>query len=252
MTATELQALLMGEAGATDLGLEADLETARLKMLATRTPAAEAGESTMERFYVDHGRWFIEPEKPRALPVVAKAVWSGKRLQIRYRRPQRDPLHVQRLLDPLGLVLKADQWYLVAAHRGQVRTYRVSRIDDAVLQQEDLHRPQGFVLSQYWAESRAAFESGVYSYTVRLSIPNTEIQALRSALPGVDVDQAVEHAQVMGDQWELQLQTEKLEIVAHQLLGVPGVHVIDPPELRQRLHERGAELMELNSPPGSS
>lgn len=67
MTATELQALLLGEAGARDLGLEGDLKTARVKMLATRTAGASVSAVTVERFHVDHGGWFVKPERPAAL-----------------------------------------------------------------------------------------------------------------------------------------------------------------------------------------
>lgn len=251
MTAAEVQALLLGEAGARDLGLEGHLETARVKMLATRTAGAEVGESTVERFHVDQGRWFEEPERPAALADVAHAVWTGRRLGFRYRRPHRAPAEVRRLVDPLGLVLKADQWYLVAAHRRQVRTYRVSRIESAEVREQEAWRLEGFELGRYWAESRSAFEGGVYTVPVRLTIPESSGGALRAALPGVAVDQALEEASRDEGRLQLDLRTERLEIVSHQLLGVPGVKVLEPAELRERLYVRGVDLASHNALAGS-
>src|SRR5690625_705121 len=127
MTAPELQALIIGEAGARGLGLHTDFETARLKMLTTNAAQAETVEPAQERFLIDNERWFSEPEHPAALPDVARAVWSGRRLTIDYQRPGGERTPRRRLLDPLGLVLKTDSWYLVAAHRRSLRTYRLSR-----------------------------------------------------------------------------------------------------------------------------
>ena len=63
------------------------------------------------------------------------------------------------MLDPLGIVLKAGNWYLVAAHDGQLRTYRVSRVLDVEADRGAVGRgPSGFDLSAYWTESTAAYE----------------------------------------------------------------------------------------------
>src|SRR5690625_6642275 len=77
-------------------------------MLTTDAAQVETVEPAQERFLIDNERWFAEPEHPAALPEVARAVWSGRRLTIDYRRPGREQAPRRRLLDPLGLVLKTD------------------------------------------------------------------------------------------------------------------------------------------------
>ncbi len=62
------------------------------------------------------------------------------------------------MLDPLGLVLKAGVWYLVAAHDGQLRTYRISRARAVRSLPEHARRPTGFDLAGYWSESITAYE----------------------------------------------------------------------------------------------
>ena len=74
------------------------------------------------------------------LALLADAVWEARRLAITYRRGDSE---VERSLEPLGLVLKAGVWYLVAASDGQVRTYRVSRIRSATVGDEPITRPPG-------------------------------------------------------------------------------------------------------------
>ncbi|WP_010524849.1 YafY family protein, partial [Nesterenkonia sp. F] len=203
MTGVEVQALLIGEAGAGELGLAAEFEAARAKMLAA-SPAARpsgggragagdddgAAARAAERVHIDHGRWFTDPERPSALPEVSRAVWQDRRLSVRYERPGRPP--VRRLLDPLGLVLKTDRWYLIAAHQAAVRTYRLSRIVDAVVVDEPVRRPEGFSLVEHWRAARAEFEASIFRLPVRLAIPESSVPVLRTVLPGVDVDGALE------------------------------------------------------------
>src|SRR6266508_3503933 len=57
---------------------------------------------------------------------------------------------VERTLEPLGLVLKAGIWYLVANREDQIRTYRVSRVTEAHVRDERFTRPDAFELSAYW------------------------------------------------------------------------------------------------------
>ena len=252
MTAPELQALIIGEAGARGLGLHTDFETARLKMLTTNAAQAETVEPAQERFLIDNERWFSEPEHPAALPDVARAVWSGRRLTIDYQRSGGERTPRRRLLDPLGLVLKTDSWYLVAAHRRSLRTYRLSRIRSAVVHEDAAWRPTGFSLAEHWADSRAAFEASIHTVPVRLSIEMDAVDALRDALPGVDVDAAVASAGIEDGRLQLELLMESLEIAAAQLLTVPGVSVEEPADLRGRLFERGQDLVARHRPGGSS
>ena len=134
LTPDEARALfLFGGRGspAADLGLEAPLRGALRKLLAAlpepqRPEAEEAGR----RVVVDPRGWLRQPEELPHLPAVQAAVWSGRRLRIRYRSAGAEKA-AERVVDTYGLVSKAGVWYLVAADRGEPRTYRVSRMEAA-------------------------------------------------------------------------------------------------------------------------
>ncbi|MEV4902409.1 WYL domain-containing protein [Citricoccus sp. NPDC055426] len=267
MTASELRALVIGEAGARELGLQEDFTTARLKILGTRTARDPGVGSASERFLIDHERWFSTPARPAALPVVSRAVWSGRRLTIAYETgagspraaeppadPPRSPAAPSRLVDPLGLVLKTDVWYLVAAHRRRVRTYRLSRIVSAEIHGDEAWRPEPFSLADYWERSRAAFETSLQSLPVRLSIPAAAVGALQDAVPGAGTRSALAEARRQDHQQghqqddqqdhrlEIGLLMENEDIALGQLMPIPGLEVHEPAGLRRRLWESGREI----------
>ena len=68
---------------------------------------------------------------------------------------------VERQLQPLGLVLKAGVWYLVAQVGDQPCTYRVSNIIDRAVTEESLNRPKDFDLPRLWVTSSRAFETSL-------------------------------------------------------------------------------------------
>lgn len=252
MTGPELQSLIIGEAASRDLGLDAEFDAARLKMLTTTSAQDEAVVPAQERFLIDNERWFSKPERPAQLSAVAQAVWSARRLTIHYRRPGHDPSVVRRLLDPLGLVLKTDSWYLVAAHRRSLRTYRLSRITSAQVHDEEAQQPAEFSLADYWQQSRAKFEASVNTLPVRILIAEDSVGALRAAVPGSDVAAAAQKAMRSGDRLDVELDMERFDIALAQLSSVPGIEVVHPAELRRELFERGQELVARNGPPGCS
>ncbi|NJK53954.1 MAG: WYL domain-containing protein [Leptolyngbyaceae cyanobacterium SU_3_3] len=47
------------------------------------------------------------------------------------------------MVSPLGLVAKGSIWYLVAAAGAEVRSYRISRVQDATLMDAPLRSPGG-------------------------------------------------------------------------------------------------------------
>src|SRR5262245_61855457 len=119
----EAEALFVGPAA--ELGLGRELAAARLKLLAS-LPAElqERADRAARLFHVDTRGWFREEDRVPHLPLIAGALWRGRRLDIRYRE---GPTVVSRRLDPLGLIHKAGVWYLLARRRGGERVSRGPR-----------------------------------------------------------------------------------------------------------------------------
>src|SRR4029078_6676391 len=131
MTADEAEALfLSGLPGpAAELGLGTVMTAAQLKVMAALPGELRARASRLvERFFLDAAGWFHGSEQVPHLSTLAEAVWESRRVTITY---QRGDSRVERVLEPLGVVLKAGTWYVVAANEEQLRTYRVSRVIDA-------------------------------------------------------------------------------------------------------------------------
>ena len=129
----------------------------------------------MERFHLDAAGWFQAGEPVPHLTAVSDAVWEGRRLRMVYAR-DRDAT-VERVIDPLGVVLKGGVWYLVARSDDQTRTYRISRIADAETLPDRFERPNGFDLATYWTESSAAYEENAPRTMPRPSVHEIELGA---------------------------------------------------------------------------
>ncbi|MBW0105875.1 YafY family protein, partial [Pseudonocardia sp. KRD291] len=103
-----------------DLGLSSALAGAQAKLLATLPEPLRAHAAMVaQRVHVDAPGWFHTPREVTALSTVAEALWSQHVLHVRYRRGAGErATEVERTIEPLGLVLKAGVWYLVAAGSG--------------------------------------------------------------------------------------------------------------------------------------
>ncbi|NEA26688.1 helix-turn-helix transcriptional regulator [Actinomadura bangladeshensis] len=153
---------------ATQLGL-GDVLAAELKLLAALPPALRTRATRIrERFHLDAPGWFRTPDDVPHLHAIADAVWNQHRIQVRYRRWQR-PQQVTRTLEPLGVVLKAGTWYLIARpadhtgdHTGDPRTYRISRVLALTVLPDRFDRPDGFDLAAHWTAYTERFEADSY------------------------------------------------------------------------------------------
>ncbi|MFR9800733.1 helix-turn-helix transcriptional regulator [Pseudonocardia sp. RS010] len=158
-----------------------------------------------------------------------------------------------REVEPLGLVLKAGVWYLVARVGDDVRTYRAARITEAEPLGETFERPTDFDLPAWWAESAARFAASMLRETVRLRLSPAGLRAL----PHV-TDAEAAHAAVTAagepdaeGRREVRLDVESLRVAAGQLVALGGeVEALEPPELRAMLAEHGRALAERNAPLG--
>jgi predicted DNA-binding transcriptional regulator YafY len=210
LTADEAEALFAaGVPGpAAELGLGGELAAARLKVLAALPSELQERATRAERlFHLDARGWFRAEDSVPHLPALASAVWSGCRVRIRYREGMRV---VQRTIDPLGLVIKAGAWYLVAHRVAGMRVYRVSRVVSVRPLDEPCSRPEGFDLAAYWREWSREFEE---------SRPRVEVVA-------------------RGRKGERTLVFESLEQAHREMLRYgPDLEVVAPEELRARIAE---------------
>ena len=252
MTPDEAEALfLSGLPGpAAELGLGTVVTAARLKVLAALPPELRTRASRLvERFHLDATAWFQAGEPVPHLGVLSEAVWETRRVEIDYAKGRDES--VARTIAPLGLVLKAGVWYVVAVADESLRTYRVSRVVEARPLEERFERPEGFDLASFWAESSAAYERDVPRLEVTVRVPEDRIGWLRRAVGGATVDAA---DRIPGDDpegWQrLRLRLDWPGEVPAQLLSVGSdLEVLEPPELRQRMREVARATLARYDPP---
>lgn len=247
LTPSEAQAVfLSGLPGpAQDLGLGGDVEGARLKLVAA-LPAAwrEDAQRVSTRLHLDPVDWYRESEPTPHLPTVAAAVWNGHQIRMRY-ESWADT--VERTVSPLGLVLKAGVWYLVATPAEVVsgagreaRTYRVSNILAAAPLAAPVRRPARFDLAGYWAQSIQRFESGIYTGEAALLATPAGLQGLRALSSAVARAVATAPPSRRKDgRVPVTIPIESVEHACGQLMRLsPQVEVLRPVALRRALVER--------------
>lgn len=237
MTEDEARALfLSGLPGpAAELGLGTVMTAARLKVLAALPTELRARATRLvERFYLDAAGWFRPDDVVPHLPVLAEAVWESRTVLVEYDRGDEV---AERILEPLGLVLKAGTWYVVARRDGEIRTYRASRIRSLVIRDERFDRPAGFELASYWLESSAAWERDVPRLEVDVRVDPAFVDDLADQI-GAEAFASAETLEADDqDGWvRLRLRLTYPHDAPGRLLGL-GSHleVLAPPETRQRV-----------------
>lgn len=134
-------------------------------------------EDIQQRIHIDVAGWRQIAGTVPTLPTVQEAIWGERKLLISYQRAEdRD---VERVIDPLGLVAKGSLWYLVAAHDGELRTYRVSRINEAEVLDEPCVRPADFDLAAFWAQSSREFITNLPQYRATVRAAPSTVQMIR-------------------------------------------------------------------------
>jgi predicted DNA-binding transcriptional regulator YafY len=234
-TSAEANALLLagiGEAAA-DLGLGGELAAAQLKLLASLPPDSGASaERVATRFHLDPTAWYSRPESLDILPTLAASVWRERRIKVRYESWKGV---VDRTLDPLGLVLKGGAWYLVAAARGQPRTYRVSNIHALETTETPCQRPPRFALARYWTKWAREFEERLLSERATIEISEAGRKLMRDVNPiAAQAIAASQRPSARAGWVRADIPVEGPDYAARQLLRLGAdVQVIAPRALRQ-------------------
>ena len=238
LTAEEVDALfLAGLPGpATELGLGAAAASAQAKLIAGLPPEwREQAERVRARLHVDPHDWYRAADTPHFLREVAAAVWNGRALHLRYESWRGVG---ERHLEPLGLVLKAGAWYLVARAAGEVGearigTYRLASIRALHVTSRGFRRPRGFDLAVFWAASTTRFEAGLAQLRVDVRLSPRAMAWLRNErIRWVPADRPVRR-----NGWtDAVLWMESAEHAARQLLGrCDEIRVLGPATVQSRM-----------------
>ncbi len=251
LTPDEARALfLAGLPGpAADLGLGEALASAELKLLATLPEGWSLDARRIRaRLHLDPFPWYRSATRSRHLVDVSGAVWEDRRLRIRYESWKGV---VERSIDPLGLVLKAGEWYVVGRSGGEPRTYRLSSVVELSVEGARFVRPASFELATYWAGFTARFEKEINRGSAVLRATAAGLKKLRAW--NAAVASAVDGtAPVPAGRRRLRvtIPIESVEHAAAELLRLgPDVEVLEPVELRRRVAQGAAAVLRLYRAP---
>lgn len=238
LTQDEARALLLaGLPGpATELGLGGMASSARQKMIASLHPdLREQADRVANRLHVDAVDWYRAQETPPFLRDAADAVWNSHRIEVKYESWRGTS---RRELEPLGLVLKAGVWYLIAKIVGKTGalTFRLANIQEFRCSRRHFKRPARFDLARYWRDALDRYEADLYRLTAHVAVsPRGQRWLANGRVKTAPVPQGAGSAAVPPGWKECLLPIESVEQGARTLLGYGAqVKIVGPKELRNR------------------
>jgi predicted DNA-binding transcriptional regulator YafY len=259
LTDAEAKALVLAgiPAAATELGLGTASTSAHQKTLAALPDALREDASRVSaRLHIDPVAWYRAESPPLHLHAVAHAVWQQRALQIRYESWAGVR---ERTIQPLGLVLKAGVWYVVArvksAERRQgaraPRTYRLSNILALTELGTTFAYPRQFHLPTFWKSATREFEATIYTgeATLRVTARGLKMVKEMSAIIQAAAVRTATTEKKTGraPPWtRITVPIEALDQAALQLLACgPEVEVLAPAALRNRVQRLAQEVASI-------
>lgn len=231
LTSPEIQSLFLGRPPKllADLGFKEVADSAWIKLQAALPiEVRQQAEFVRQRILIDPRGWRDSAETLECLPVLLEALWRARQVRFRYERSTDGGA---RVVSPLGLVARANAWYLVADRSDQRRTYRVSRIREAAVLDDACARPAGFDLAEHWERSSSEF---------REKLPQLDATFLADAhaMPWIRWYRSgrVQEEIAEGDRFRVRLRFYGPDDALQFALSYGGaVELVEPAELRERI-----------------
>ena len=240
LTAEEVQALFFAQPrdALAETGLMDASRSAWLKLTASLGERArEQATFVQQRILVDSRGWRDSSQALTALPKLIEALWRDRRVRFDYE----SALHErgERLVHPLGLVAKGSRWYLVASRDGALRTYRVARIGNVVVDSAAASRPADFDLAEHWAESAERFRERLPEFNATYLVDPRIVHWIR--YKGWRVLEQVDEGERI--RVRLRLDSED-EVVQVALAHGADIELVEPDHLRRVVAETATATIE--------
>jgi predicted DNA-binding transcriptional regulator YafY len=231
LTPAEIRSLFLARPPAllAELGIKEAADAAWLKLRAALPVGVrEQAEFVRQRLLIDSRSWRDTAESLTSLPTILEALWAGRRLKFHYEKS--DGESSEREVDPLGLVARANRWYLVATRGDEQRTYRVSRIRSAEILPQPCIRPEKFDLAAHWEASTNRFREHLPRYDATLLVSH-------ALLPWVCYRSWRVLEQVpVGERFRVSMRFDAPEEARQfALAGGAELEVLEPQELREHV-----------------
>jgi predicted DNA-binding transcriptional regulator YafY len=246
---TDLSGLSAAEARALFLvagpsaGATPELKAALRKLVrALPEPFRDHAESAAASVVVDPVGWGRTHRRQQPLHLEALKVATVDGQQVRLGYTGRGGAVTTRVVHPLGLVVKAMVWYLMANTEAGLRTFRVDRVTSVEPTGDVVNRPPDFDIEQAWERIVATVDDLRSPARVHAIVPHALVQVLRwlfgrqIEVGAVRVDGLV----------EVTIGAQRIEVITTQLAGFGSqVEVTAPPAARDHLARVGGELCKM-------
>ena len=227
--------LLNLPAAARQLGLGDAARRAGAKLLAALPgDSATLSGRLQDCFHVDPLGWYHAPDEVPHLPALAQAALDGRRVALTYRSWTGERRY---RAEPLGLVLKAGQWYAVVTSGTRTMTLKVAQVQSLTPLGEQFQRPADFDLAGWWRASTERFERELRP--LRATLRASPEGCRRLCELGRYAAEAVARATVLDTPagWrQLSLPIENADQAVRLVMGLaPEVHLLAPEAWRTQL-----------------
>jgi predicted DNA-binding transcriptional regulator YafY len=241
----ELSALLMSQPSALGHpGLTAAAERAFGKLLAAMPHKMQTQAASIRaRLHIDPEGWHPSRNDLGLLPIVQDAIARDCKITFLYSRA--DGESGIRTVEPYGLVSKQATWYLVARAPAGMRTYRISRMRNAVVLAVTFERPANFDLAAHWKSATAQLQQKREQFRTTLAVA---ADAAAKLAGWCRVSLVAEPPALPAGWTTLHVFFENDEEARFIVLGLAArVHVLAPVSLRDQVMEEMRAAM--NRPP---
>ncbi|GAA4677082.1 helix-turn-helix transcriptional regulator [Nocardioides nanhaiensis] len=249
LTASEAEGLLwlLGPAAG---GSPATRTVVRKLLRALPAPLREGAEAAGRAVVVDPRRWGGEDElaEPAALGAWREAVLRRRRVRLHY-RDARGRVS-ERAVDPWGVVEKDGTWYLLGGTAAGRRTFRLERVQEIEVTDEQAQVPADLDLARDWAATVEEVERRRSGVRAVLETEQRWLGVLRTQF-GRHLEVLQEQA---GEPRDRHPERVRVRVAASSTLDLArvlagwgsDVVVLEPPELRDHLLRIGRALVAAN------